>query len=96
MRTLGGQEISQPFRYWPRTCQIRRSITRSETLSRSTRAVASPTGVDDWAVQPKVFVPQVVPGIEESDRATGSVYGRDIRSLVPIAEETRVGEIIEV
>jgi hypothetical protein len=53
-------------------------------------------GLDYWAVQLKVFVPHVSTGIEKSDRTTGSVYGRDIRSLVPITEETRISEIIEV
>ncbi len=51
--------------------------------------------LDQRAVQLKVFDPCVPPRIEESDRTAGSIYGRNIRSFVPIAEETGVGKIVE-
>ena len=42
----------QYLRYCPRACHSWRSITRSEALSRSTLAVASPTGVIGWMTAP--------------------------------------------
>ena len=44
-------------------------------------------------MQFEVLVPRVSPGIEEPDRATGTVDGCDIRAFVPIAEDTGVGQI---
>src|ERR1019366_9917439 len=49
--------------------------------------------LDDRTVQFEVLVPRVSPGIEEPDRATGTVDGCDIRAFVPIAEDTGVGQI---
>jgi hypothetical protein len=48
----------------------RRSMTRSAALSRSIRAVTSPTALSGWmrTVQFEVLVPRTSPGIEEQDR----------------------------
>jgi len=49
--------------------------------------------LNHWAVQLEVLVPYVPPRIEESNRLTGTVQGRDIGPFVPIAEDTSVGKI---
>jgi hypothetical protein len=50
-------------------------------------------GLDDGAIQFEMLSPYVSPGIEESDRAAGTVYGCDISPFVPIAEDTGIGKI---
>ena len=49
--------------------------------------------LNHWAVQLEVLVPYVPPRIEESNRLTGTVQGRNIGPFGPIAEDTGVGKI---
>jgi hypothetical protein len=51
--------------------------------------------LDDGAVQFEMLVPYISPGIEKSDRVAGAIYGCDIRTFVPIAKDTGVGEIAD-
>jgi hypothetical protein len=64
-----------------------------DALSLSTHFTHWRNRLGDWSVQFEVFVPYVTPGIEKSDRIAGTIYGGDIRTFVPIAEDTGVGEI---
>jgi len=50
---------------------------------------------EDVPRPPKVFVPRINPGIEQaSEFASVRVETRDVRTLVEVAANTRIGEVI--
>jgi hypothetical protein len=48
-------------------------------------------GLNNFTIQSEVVTPEMSPGVKQWDRLTVAVQRRDVRTFIPVAENTSIG-----